>query len=137
MTRKIAIVLIALGIFGLVISFGVLIQAQWGAGPYSAGGAIVLAVGVLLYWLSSRNASNESRGANREPASSEVTESRPQLNNAALYVSLIAYLAVTIVATVIMISEGKDLGGLIFLWILFVGFAIFVIARTVSLKDHR
>jgi hypothetical protein len=135
MTRKIAIVLIALGIFGLVASFRVLIREQWGAGPYSAGGVILLAFGVLLYWLSSRNASNESRGANREPTSSEVTESRAQLNNAALYVSLIAYLAVTIVATVIMISGGKDLGRLIFLWILFVGFAV-LIARTVSLKDH-
>jgi hypothetical protein len=74
--------------------------------------------------------------ANRKPTSSDDSESQLQLDNAVLYVSLIAYLAVTIVATVIMISEGKDLGGLIFIWILFVGFAAFVIVRTVSLKDH-
>jgi hypothetical protein len=74
--------------------------------------------------------------ANRKPTSSDDSESQLQLDNAVLCVSLIAYLAVTIVATVIMISEGKDLGGLIFIWILFAGFAAFVIVRTVSLKDH-
>jgi hypothetical protein len=77
MTQKIATVLIALGIFGLVIGFRVLILEQWGAGLYSAGGLILLTIGVLLYWLSSRNANNQSTSANREPFPSEDTKSRP------------------------------------------------------------
>ena len=56
MTRKIATALIALGLFGLVLGFRVLIREQWGAGPYSLGGVILLAAGSTLYWLSSRAA---------------------------------------------------------------------------------
>jgi hypothetical protein len=137
MMRKISIGLMTLGIFGLVISFRVLIREQWGAAPYSAGGVILLAVGALLYWLSSKAIRDQSGGVAREVAPSNDGESRPQLNNGVLYVSLTAYVAVTIVVTVMMISGGQDLSGLIFLWILFLGFAVFVIARRILLKDHK
>jgi uncharacterized membrane protein HdeD (DUF308 family) len=73
MTRKIATALIALGIFGLVTGFRVLVREQWGAGIYSAGGVILLAVGVLLYVLNSKKASNKSTSAKREPTFGDET----------------------------------------------------------------
>lgn len=137
MTRKIAIVFIALGIFGLVLSLRVLIREQWGAVPYSAGGAILLTIGALLYWVSSRDTGKQSASVTLEPASSDDTPVRPQLNNGIFYGSLTASIVVAIVATVILISGGIDPGGIIFLWILFVGFAGFVIARRLLREDHE
>lgn len=137
MTRKIAIVLMALGIFGLVPSLRVIIREQWGAVPYSAGGVILLTIGVLLYWLSSRNTGNQSAGVTREPASSDETRFRPQLNDGIFYGSLTASIVVAIVTTAVMISSGFAPGGIIFLWILFAGFASFVVARRLLLKDHK
>jgi hypothetical protein len=126
----------AVGLFGLVLSFRVLIREQWGAGPYGAGGAILLAVGALLYSLSSRKSSNPSQVTTLQAASNDDAGPGLQQTNAVLYVSLSAYLVLTVVVTVIMISGEKDPGGIIFMWLLFVGFAVFVIARSVVLKDH-
>jgi membrane protein DedA with SNARE-associated domain len=77
MMRKISQVLIVLGMLGLVTGFTALINYQWGAGPFTAGGVILLAVGGLLYWLSSRNTSNQPPREISEP------DSRPK---AAAYV---------------------------------------------------
>jgi uncharacterized membrane protein YidH (DUF202 family) len=135
-TRKIATALMALGLSGLALSFRALIREQLGAGLYGAGGVILLAVGALLFWLTSKVSSNPSANSYLNATSND--DERPGLppSNAVLYVSVSAYLVLTIVMTVIMISGEKGPGGIIFMWLLFVGFAVFVIARSVVLKDH-
>jgi hypothetical protein len=83
MMGTISQVLMVLGMLGLVTGFTALINYQWGAGPFTAGGVILIAIGGLLYWLSSRNASDPPPRENSEP------DSRPK---AAAYVPWIPLL---------------------------------------------
>ena len=91
MVRKVSQALMVLGMLGLVLSFTALLRDRWGAGRYSAGGVILLAVGALLYWLSSQ------KGSNKSPREHEEPDSRPK---AAGYVPWVPLVTSGIVAAI-------------------------------------
>lgn len=52
------------GLIGLVMSFTVLIRDRWGAGFYLILGLVLLAVGALFFWITSRKTLDSSADRN-------------------------------------------------------------------------
>jgi hypothetical protein len=83
MMRRVSQALMVLGMLGLVTGFTTLINYQWGAGPFTVSGVILLAVGGLLYWLSSSNVSNHP------PRENDESDSRPKAAGYVAWIPLV------------------------------------------------